>query len=249
MIIKPQENIKKTIEELNSQVIAQIKIYIKEIIILYQLQQPTPQDAQGPKALLIMWHSASGKDTLIQHFTGYPRILRTTTRKPRIWEINWDDYFFVPEEGFWDPEKYCCYELHPTWNRYGIAREHVYNVIEKQNADPTTPIVCIAWQITDDLLKIFTTNHIYPHLVFLYCDPQTMIDRLCARHQKEWTKEETIITDISARLLGAISDFERIIKLYNSMYAKQTHIPLWLFNTAVPNNTPGNIKQQLLAWY
>ena len=109
--------------------------------------------------IVLIGPSGSGKTTLADRL-GYPRVLTTTTRKPREGEFHGKDYYFTSKEQFevgienGDFLEYA--EVHG--NYYGSSKVSIYKALESSESGKATIILDVngarSLKIRSDLQSI-----------------------------------------------------------------------------------------------
>lgn len=138
--------------------------------------------------VIITGSTASGKDTiakeLLKKFPNFSKIITTTTRPPRIGEINGQDYYFVLKETFFEMRRLgkLLEEVKYSGNYYGTTKEEVKKVLLGKNMiwriEPTMAARAKKYlaKITNHLIVIFITTP----------DKETLFRRL---HTRGMSKE------------------------------------------------------------
>jgi len=154
-------------------------------------------DNKTPGLLLIVTGStASGKDTvvkkLLQKYSDFSKITTTTSRTPRIGEVDRQDYYFVDRSEFLQMQQDGKFleTVEYSGNYYGTTKAEINKVFNGQNMiwriEPT-----MSARAQDYFRQIFdpaSAEKLLKHLLIVFIttpDKKTLISRLASRGMNE----------------------------------------------------------------
>ncbi|WP_423190137.1 guanylate kinase [Alkalibacterium sp. f15] len=132
----------------------------------------------GKRLIVLVGPSGSGKTTLGDELSkkGYPKLVTTTTRKPRPGETDGIDYYFKKEEEL-DPDDFIEQTVY-NGNLYGLTKAEVREALIK------FPLV----HVSLDKNGAKALKSVYPEetfVVFVYVSEEEMKKRMKARGDQE----------------------------------------------------------------
>ncbi|OJF93540.1 guanylate kinase [Alkalibacterium sp. 20] len=132
----------------------------------------------GKRLIVLVGPSGSGKTTLGDELSkkGYPKLVTTTTRKPRPGETDGIDYYFKKEEEL-DPDDFVEQTIY-NGNLYGLTKAEVREALIK------FPLV----HVSLDKNGAKALKSVYPEetfVVFICVSEEEMKKRMKARGDKE----------------------------------------------------------------
>lgn len=148
---------------------------------------------------IIIWPSGSWKDTLIKDLLekepdNFQKLVSNASRKPRIWEIEWYNYYYLdkaPKKE--DYKNYFNYVVY-NWNFYWYDWNEVNKKIINEKNKSCLIIVEPSWM--QPFVELFEKTKIKYKTVFIDIDKDTIIERLLKRWDNLEENKERIDKDI-----------------------------------------------------
>lgn len=156
------------------------------------------------KLLTITGPSGSGKSTLERNLLGldevFSKVISTTTRKPRVGEVDGVDYYFLSEAEFKKREQGNrfaeCITFEGNNRRYGVEVDE----LERITNSSRIPLVVVEPEGVRQIHSALPRQGWKVRSIFVTHDPEVLITRYVNRENAAFTRED------ARRILNLIQD-------------------------------------------